>query len=237
MTDPITPESEGGVRLRVASYNTRDFLDDRAAAARVVRRLDPDILCLQEVPRRLCSARRVRRFAAECGLSWPGGHRGGGGTTIFTGPRVAVTTAWHHRLSVAILRRTRGYALARLDPDGGAPIVVASVHLSLQSGERRAHTVQILKGVQTEAGATSRTIVAGDLNELGSGSAWQLIDSRLRLISPTAPTFPSGRPRTMLDVIFASADLTVLPHAEIDLGEDDLRAASDHRPVWADVLV
>jgi len=237
VSHPSTPESGGGIRLRVASYNTRDFLDDRRAAARVVRRLDPDILCLQEVPRRPCSGRRVRRFAAECGLSWPGGHRGGGGTTIFTGPRVTVTTAWHHRLSVAILRRIRGYALARLEPEGGAPITVASVHLSLQSGERHAHTVQILAGVRTAEGAPSRTVIAGDLNELESGSAWRLIESRLRRISPTAPTYPSSRPRTMLDVIFASPDLTVLPHTGIDLDEDDLRAASDHRPVWVDVLV
>ncbi|MCA1781646.1 MAG: endonuclease/exonuclease/phosphatase family protein [Dermatophilaceae bacterium] len=236
MSHPTETGSGGGTRLRIASYNTRDFRDDRHAAARVVRRVDPDILCLQEVPRRLFSGLRVRRFAAECGLSWPGGHRGSGGTTILTGSRVAVEVAWHHRLSVALHMRTRGYALARLVVNG-LPIVVASVHLSLVAGERRAHTVQILRGVTTAADGAGRTIIAGDLNELDSGSAWGLIDSRLRLVSPTAPTFPTRRPRTLLDVIFASADVTVLPHAEVDLGEDDVRAASDHRPVWADVLV
>ena len=39
--------------LRVATYNTRDFLDDHRLAARIVRAVAPDILCLQEVPRRL----------------------------------------------------------------------------------------------------------------------------------------------------------------------------------------
>ena len=29
--------------VRVASYNTRDFLDDRDAAASVVRAIDPDV--------------------------------------------------------------------------------------------------------------------------------------------------------------------------------------------------
>ena len=54
--------------VRVASYNTRDFLDDHHLAARVVRAVDPDVLCLQEVPRRLFAGGRVRRFAAACGL-------------------------------------------------------------------------------------------------------------------------------------------------------------------------
>lgn len=224
-------------RLRVASYNTRDFLDDRTAAARVVRRIEPDILCLQEVPRRLLSAGRVRRFAQECGMSWQGAHRGSGGTTIFTGPRVTPTATWHRRLSVAILMRTRGYALARLEPEGRPPLIVASVHLSLKAGERRAHARTVLLGISEVAVPGGRTVLAGDLNELDTGSAWQLIGSRLQLVSPTAPTYPARRPRTLLDVIFASADLTVLPHTDIDLGEADVLAASDHRPVWADLLV
>jgi endonuclease/exonuclease/phosphatase family metal-dependent hydrolase len=223
--------------VRVASYNTRDFLDDRRAAARVVRRIGPDILCLQEVPRHPLSGVRVRRFAAECEMAWSGAHRGSGGTTILTGPRVRVAEAWHRRLSVALLTRTRGYALARLDVDGGPPLVVASVHLSLSAGERRAHTVQILRGVRDAADGPGRTIVAGDLNERDSGSAWRLVDSRLRLVSPRTPTYPAGRPRAVLDVVFASADLTALPHSDVDLGEDDVVAASDHRPVWADLLV
>jgi endonuclease/exonuclease/phosphatase family metal-dependent hydrolase len=237
VSGPKAPGEHGGTRLRVASYNTRDFLDDRGAAARVVRRIDPDILCLQEVPRHPFSGWRVERFAAECGLSWAGSHRGGGGTTIFTGRRVEVAGAWHRRLSVALLMRTRGYALARVVPPGAAPLVVASVHLSLGAGERRAHTTQILRGVRAAAGNESRTVIAGDLNELDTGSAWALIGSRLRLVSPGEPTFPSHRPRTPLDVVFASADLTVLPRAEIDLDDGDVRAASDHRPVWVDLLV
>jgi len=45
--------------LRVASYNLRDFKDDAQAAARVVRAINPDVLCLQEVPRHRLSAHRI----------------------------------------------------------------------------------------------------------------------------------------------------------------------------------
>ena len=237
VSEPTAPAPGAGTPLRVASYNTRDFHDDRRAAARVVRAIRPDVLCLQEVPRRLLGAHQVRRFAAECGLSWSGSHRGSGGTTILTGPRVRPARTWHRRLSVALHRRTRGYALSRLVLEGGRPLVVASVHLSLDAGERHAHTTQILREVRAVAGDTAGIVLAGDLNEVESGSAWRLLDARLRLVSPAAPTFPARRPRTLLDVIFASPEVQALPHVEVALDEGDLVAASDHRPVWADLVV
>lgn len=233
-------------RLRIASYNTRDFLDDRRAAARVVRAIAPDVLCLQEVPRRPFSSMRVRRFAAECAMSWPGRHRGSGGTTVFTGERVSVLSARHARLSVALAARTRGYAVVRVRPTaqadpvagtGADPLTVVSVHLSLDAGERHAHTRTILDDVVAEGGGPGRIVLAGDLNEPRSGSAFALLESRLRLVSPDAPTYPARRPRTVLDVILAAPDVEVLEHRPLALDEADVVAASDHRPVWADILV
>ena len=239
MTHTRPEDGTGPTRLRIASYNTRDFLDDRAAAARVVRAINPDVLCLQEVPRHPGSACRVRGFAAECGLSWAGGHRGGGGTTVLTSGRVTTATARHARLSVMLLSRTRGYAVVRVRPAAqpSAPhLTVVSVHLSLHAGERHAHTRTILDDVLAWAGGPSRIIVAGDLNEHRSGSAWRLLESRLVLVSPDTPTYPVRRPRSVLDVVLASPDVVVLPHSPVGLDEDVLARASDHRPVWVDVL-
>ena len=65
--------------VRVASYNTRDFLDDHHLAARVVRAVDPDVLCLQEVPRRLfgelAGATVRRRVRAALVRAAPGERR------------------------------------------------------------------------------------------------------------------------------------------------------------------
>jgi endonuclease/exonuclease/phosphatase family metal-dependent hydrolase len=217
--------------MRVASYNLKDLTLDRAAAARVIRTLDPDVLCLQEVPRRLGASWRVSAFAAQCGLFWSGRHRGSGGTTIFTSLRVQVTESRHHRLRVAALQRTRGYAVVRVAPAGHEPLVVASVHLSLDAAERERHAGQIL---QTVSGG-GPVLLAGDLNESETGRAWQLFASPLRLVSPTTPTYPARAPRRLLDVIFGSPDLVVLPHRDVALDEADLVAASDHRPTWVDV--
>lgn len=224
-----------GSSLRIASYNTRDFLDDRRAAARVVRAIGPDILCLQEVPRWPLTAHRVRTFADECGMRWPRPHRGSGGTTIFVSDRITVDSAAHRRLSVALPMRTRGYALARLRHAGGSPIAVASIHLSLRAGERHAHTRQILRSLEDLAGDSGRIIVAGDLNELDTGPVWGLLCSRVVAVSPDAPTYPVRKPRARIDVIFASPELERLDHEEIVLDEADVLAASDHRPIWADL--
>lgn len=217
--------------IRVASYNLRDFKDDPVAAARVIRTIDPDVLCLQEVPRRLFSSFRVAAFAARCGMFWSGRHRGSGGTTIFTSLRVQVAESRHHRLRVARLQRTRGYAVIRVAPPGHPPLVVASVHLSLDAAERERHAGQILKSL---AGG-GPVVLAGDLNEGETGRAWQFFASGLRLVSPTEPTFPARHPRRLLDVVFASPEVGVRPHTPLDLDEADLVAATDHRPVWVDL--
>ena len=241
MTPDPAGAATGRTRLRIAGYNTRDFLDDHRAAARVVRAIAPDVLCLQEVPRHPFSGRRVRRFAEEAGMSWSGGHRGGGGTTVLTGGRVTSVEARHEPLTVALLTRSRGYAVVRVVPTGlpdAAPVTVASVHLSLHAGERRAHTRTILDDVVASAGGPSRIVVAGDLNEdRSTGGVWRLLESRLRVVSPEAPTYPARRPRAVLDVILAAPDIEVVPGPRIVLDEDDLLRASDHRPVWVDILV
>ena len=39
----------------------------------------------------------------------------------------------------------------------------------------------------------------------------------------------------VLDVVFATPDVTVLPHREVPWVWEDLKAATDHRPVWVDI--
>lgn len=219
--------------LRVASYNTRDFLDDRRAAARVVRSIDPDVLCLQEVPRRLLAGRRVVGFARECAMVWPGGHRGSGGTTILVRPGLILVGSRHHRLSTPRVDRTRGFAVVQV-ATGAAVLTVVSVHLSLKPGERARHAAAILEAVRSVPGPV---VLAGDLNEGADGAAFQLLNRSLRDVGPGGPTYPVRRPRRRLDVILASAGVGAVPGLPVDLDEDDVHAASDHRPVWVDLAV
>jgi len=217
--------------LRVSSYNVRDLKDDVDAAARVVRAIDPDVLCLQEVPRRLGAGHRIVAFAARCGLRWAGGHRGSGGTTLMSSPRVEVESVWHRPLKVPLLQRQRGYAVSRLRLPGHQSLRVASVHLSLDAVERAAHAASILSGLPADLGL----LVAGDLNEGSEGQAWSAFADGLRAVSADAPTYPAANPRQRLDVIFATPGLSAAPGGQVELDPADLVAATDHRPVWIDL--
>ena len=232
------------------SYNVRDLLDDAAAAARVVRAVSPDVICLQEVPRRLTTELRLPAFARACRLWWSGGRVGTGGTAVLTALRVHVHDVWRGRLSTRWPDRTRGYAAVDVSLPGWAPVVprvrVVSVHLGLDAAERVRHAELLLPVLG------DRFVVAGDLNEGPGGRVHGLLGTRGRLVSGGAMTFPVRTPSAALDVVFASAGLDAVGTmgtvgtASGAAGQDGVRgsgpfeadivAASDHRPVWVDLL-
>ncbi len=222
-------------RLRVASYNTRDFLDDARLAARLVRVVDPDVLCLQEVPRRLLAGRRLRGFARRCGMRTTGSHRGSGGTSILVSDRVRLVGADHHRLPVRWPDRTRGWARARVALPGGGEVTAVSLHLSLRPAERERHVLAVLASLE----GTDPLVVAGDLNEEADGAARRRLEGsgRLRLVAPDRPTYPARSPRRCLDVVLASPSLRVLPAVPVAVPDGVWQRASDHRPVWVDLEV
>lgn len=217
--------------LRVASYNLRDFKDDADAAARVVRTISPDVLCLQEVPRHLLSSNRTASFAARCGLYWSGGHRGSGGTTVMSSLRLDAANVQHVPLKVPRLQRERGYAVSHVRLAGHQSVGFVSMHLSLDAVEREKHAAAVMQGLAGEG----PLVVAGDLNEGSDGKAWMSIAARLRVVTGDAPTFPSRNPHRRLDAIFASPQLSVVRHGPIELDTADLAVASDHLPVWVDL--
>ena len=220
---PVAPISrrctDVGRILRVASYNLRDFKDDTDAAVRVVQAIDPDVLCLQEVPRHLLSSYRTASFAARCGLYWSGGHRGSGGTTVMSSLRVDAANVAHIPLKVGgRFQRQRGYALT-------------SIHLSLDADERAAHAVAVMKALPQRM----PLVVAGDLNEGSDGRAWMAVGRQLRAVTSDAATFPARNPQHRTDVIFASQQLLAVPSEPITMDPCDLVAATDHLPVWVDL--
>ena len=286
-------------RIRVASYNLRGLKDDPGAAAEVVRRIDPDVLLLQEVPRHPFSGVRIWLFARRCGLRWSGRSRRLSGTGMMTSYRVAATDSVDIKLPVAPRGNPRSYSAAQVRMRGGRAVTVVSLHLSLLEDERVTHATRILhevttgqalggtglggkglggiglggrlggrlvrvlatgphrvsrliRGILGQSGADDRRrglraddrlrgwradapmIVGGDLNEDSSGRAWGLLADRLAMVSSDRPTFPAKSPRRPIDAIFATSELTVLPHEDVALETELLSAATDHLPVWVD---
>lgn len=228
----------GGTPTRVAAYNLRALLDDPQAAARVVRAIDPDVLLVQEIPRGPRSGASINAFAAQGGLRWPGRTRRVSGTSLLVGRRVEVHTRRDRALPVEFLGNPRTYSWARVRVADGQPFAAVSIHLPLRSDQRRQHVGQLLAEltVHPEVGEVP-WVIGGDLNESLGDPAWQILVGSVPLAStPQLCTFPAIRPKVAIDAIFASARLHAQPGREVALDPQDLTAATDHRPVWVDVL-
>lgn len=226
--DEQSPRPAGVVR--VAAYNVRALRDDRDALVRVVRGIGADVLLLQEAPRHPGSGHRVAAFAQDVGMTWSDGRRGRMSTTLLTSLRLDVLACSHQNLPVARREEPRGFALARLRLPGYVPFTAVSVHLSLRSSQRQAHSAQILRAI----GDSGPAVVGGDLNETYGQGAWITLQSRLCQVTGDVLTSPSGTPGKTIDGLLATPYWgCVVPDLELDTA--DLRRATDHRPVYADL--
>ncbi|WP_426560830.1 endonuclease/exonuclease/phosphatase family protein [Angustibacter sp. McL0619] len=235
----VRPPEPGG--LRAVTYNVHDLRDDRDATAHVLRTLRADVVCLQEVPRRLAAAGRLARLAREVGLQVAAAGRGSGGTAVLAHPRLDVVSARVERLPVAgATTRTRGVAIAALRLPDGTRVSVASVHLPLLAGERMVHARLVLHTL-ADVGR-SPYILGGDLNEPPDGPSWAVLGEQLDDVAPGgAGTFPSSGARRRIDALLVSGGVRVEDArvaGELDgLSEAVLARASDHLPVLADLVV
>ncbi|MFI6979561.1 endonuclease/exonuclease/phosphatase family protein [Embleya sp. NPDC050154] len=230
----------GTGEIRVMSYNVRSLRDDREALARIVRHCAPDLLCVQEAPRFLRRRHAVARFARECGLVVITGGGTASGLLLLGGLRVSVRRANDVLLPRTPGLRQRGMATAVVEV-GGAEFAVASTHLSLDAAERLEQAELVLRRL---AGlGVEHRVLAGDFNESAGRPAWDRLAEELQDGYATAPngsefTSPRRDPGRRLDGVFVSKGIEVLGcGVPDDVTDADYTAASDHRPVLADLRV
>jgi len=220
--------------MRLLSWNIRDLLGDPLAVHRVVRAAAPDVVCFQEAPRRPGSALRLRLLERGTGLRCVAGGRRSGGTALFVAPAVQAGWARAFRLPVpGRLSRTRGASVAELYlPDTGS-LVVASVHLPLQPELRLRHA-ELAARVVAWRGLPA--VVAGDLNEPAGSPAWRAWEPLVSDPWPTAgPSYPARGPHRRIDAVLTGAGLRVTRYDDAGADPDDVRRASDHWPVLAEI--
>ncbi|MFC9976098.1 endonuclease/exonuclease/phosphatase family protein [Spirillospora sp. NPDC127200] len=227
--------------VRVLSYNIRSLRDDPAAVVRVVRALEPDVLCLQEVPRFWGWRAKRRRLARECGMTVAAGRRACG-LAVLAGPRVRRVAREFHLLSPVPDLHRRALAVAVLEV-GGARLLAASTHLDLMDAPRRVHTRQVLALLERAGRRHSAPMVlTGDINEEPGGDSWALLTGRFQDAYAVAPrgeelTFSAADPRRRIDGVFADPRIEVLgcgvpgPPAPVE----DYPRATDHRPLLAEL--
>src|SRR3954454_14019814 len=118
-----------GVGLRVVAYNIHSSRDDLNALATVVRSLKPDILVVQEGPRRLRWRTKAAALAHSFQMVYATGGQPSMGNVIMTNLRVRVRHTWAVRFPLKPGRHMRGAAFARCEV-AGIGFTVVGTHLS-----------------------------------------------------------------------------------------------------------
>ena len=239
---PIVPIVDEVASVRIVTYNIhtcigvdRRYDPDRIVA--VLREINADIACLQEVGAR----RSIRRLADQwaylgdatgCRVILGAGirdHRRRFGNAILT--RFPVLSARSLDLTVADYE-PRG----AIDADlllGHRVLRVIATHLGLRAGERRLQANRLMAALGESALANRRkpdaVLLMGDLNEWrGRGGAIRVFD---RSLGPSAAerTFPSWMPVLALDRIYADGPAVL---RDVCVYRTPLaRLASDHLPL------
>ncbi|GAA2578237.1 endonuclease/exonuclease/phosphatase family protein [Actinomadura fulvescens] len=231
--------------VRVVSYNIRSLRDDPAAVARVVRALEPDVLCLQEVPRFGLWRLRRRRLARACGLRIAAGRRACG-LAVFTAPGVRRVGREFHLLARVPGIHRRALALAVLEVgqgDEARRLIAASTHLDLYDEPRRAHTGELIAHLdRARHRYAAPVVVTGDINEEPGGACWTMLGAGLQDGWTAAPsgeelTFSARDPQRRIDGVFADRGVEVIGcgvPADPAIAAD-YPLATDHRPVLAEL--
>lgn len=236
------------VRLRVLSYNVHGQRDDVAALADVVRGARPDVVIVQEAPRRFRWRHKCAALADRLGLVVVAGGLPALGNLILADLRVRVRRTWCQRYPLTPGRHLRGAAYAECavgpvassrtaaEPAAGeAWFVVAGTHLATDPEERPDQADRFRRELAT---VRLPVIVGADLNDTPDGVAWGrvaagLTDAALVTGCGDRFTYPCGAPHRRIDALFVDERIEVLGYDVLD--DERARRASDHFPVLADL--
>ncbi|MFC0504437.1 endonuclease/exonuclease/phosphatase family protein [Micromonospora costi] len=226
-----------GVPLRVVSYNIHSQRDDAAALAAVVREAAPDVVIVQEGPRRFRWRQRCATLADAFGLVVAAGGLPALGNLLLTSLRVRVLATRDQRFPLTPGRHLRGAAYAECAVAGGARFTVAGSHLSTDPAERPAQAALFKR----ELDAAGTPVIAGaDLNEGPDGPAWAavargLTDAAVAADRADRLTYSCADPRRRIDALFVDPRITVVDYDVVDTPLT--RRASDHFPIVVDLLL
>jgi endonuclease/exonuclease/phosphatase family metal-dependent hydrolase len=222
-----------GVSLRVLSYNVHGLDDDLGALESVVRAIAPDIVFVQEAPRRFRWRTRCAAMAHSFGMIYAAGGLPSLGNVIVTSQRVRVHETWCLQYPLTPGRHMRGAAFARCSV-GRVPFVAVASHLATDDAERpdQAHLLKIAMD-----GCDDPVLFGGDINETSGGSAWRMLADGLIDVGAETdlPTFSVANPKRRIDAIMVDPRCEVVRFQVVDSPE--VRRASDHFPIVLDVAL
>lgn len=238
------------MRLRVVSYNIHKCIGgldrryDPERVIEVIRKLDADVVMLQEVDAGVTRSRgdrQVELLGEELGLphrTWyPNVDvRGGGhyGNAILS--RYPLIESTNIDLSIRFKKKRsvlHGVLRVRHD-DVDRTVHVYNMHLGLARYERVRQLATFLESQPfSHLHHDTPVVVGGDLNDVYGGLDSLLAPAGFRGSERRPLTFPAWGPMRALDGIFVRGTMDFLKLSRCD--SDLARRASDHRPILAEV--
>ena len=223
-------------RLRVMTYNILRGGRRGQPLHEVVRAVSPDVLLVNESPKRPLRWRRdCRHLADRWDLRYVAGGRPAGSNLLAVARAIGVKSTRAELLSQPWTAPRRGIVAAQLHVRGRL-LGVVGCHLSLDRERRRHEVARVLEVAGELRGPV---IVAGDLNETPDGHAWAAL-RRAGFVDHGGSdwrTFPSDDPDRRIDAVLVRGASEVLHHGDPGLAPELLAAASDHRPVLVELDV
>lgn len=226
--------------MRIVTYNTRgslglDMVRSTRRIADVVRSLSPDVVCFQEIHKRLLTSGRedqpealsvllARPFLFQRNVRF-----GFGGYGVGIAMRGTLLERKEHFLPSK--KEQRGALEIRLRDVGGLKAVtVFCTHWGLQSEERKQQAEALAALV---CAAPRPIVVCGDLNEAAGDAGVRLLLASTGLIDAGAqsnqPTFVSDNPTVRIDYCLYSPELQA---TRVEVAS---HFASDHLPLMVDL--
>jgi endonuclease/exonuclease/phosphatase family metal-dependent hydrolase len=242
---------EDVIRFRIATYNIHKCqgFDRRIQPERIIeiiRSLEADIVCLQEVVDAPLAgvrfnqaseiAKAMDEYAICFGTNRPL-YRGNYGNMTLT--RFPLDSWKNHDVSHK-RREERGVLQADISIGQNSPLHVFNVHLGTGYIERRAQAERLLSAEVLRQDLRGPRLVVGDFNEWTRGLVTKMLRSSFRTFSPRhglgfPRTFPGMLPILSLDHYYYEAPLK-LEAARLWRNRKTL-VASDHLPLVADFHV
>jgi endonuclease/exonuclease/phosphatase family metal-dependent hydrolase len=202
----------------------------------VVRAVAPDVLLVNESPKRPLRWRHDSRHLADrWDLRYVAGGRPAGSNLLAVGPAVGVKWTQAEVLPQPWTAPRRGIVAAQLHVRGRL-VGVVGCHLSLDPDRRVSEVARVL---EVASGLRGPVVVAGDLNEAPDGPAWAAL-RRAGFVDHGSRgwrTFPSQEPDRRIDALLVRGVAQVLHHGDPGVDPELLAAASDHRPVLAELEI
>ncbi|MDA7979816.1 MAG: endonuclease/exonuclease/phosphatase family protein [Pirellulales bacterium] len=236
-------KAESRATLTVLSYNIKhgygmDGRVDLSRSAALIKRLNPDLVALQEIDKATERTKRVDQAKALGHMTRM--HANFGRFFDFQGGEYGMailsknkpSDARNHRLPDGREPRT-SLAITVIPVENGPEIVFVGIHFYATAEERLAQAEKLLEILKSE---TRPVILAGDFNSRPGSDVMKLFADGWTIPDKGEDrlTIPSDKPRSEIDfIIFRGLEGWELK--KIDVLEEPL--ISDHRPVLLELYM